>query len=160
MISENLRNVVNSILLRHRELFQESPSPMKLQKLCYYVQAIYMATHNGETLFEEDFEAWTYGPVIRDLYQEFKQYGWKSIEDEVEIPELEQEIEEFIKLIVEAYGGYDGAALSTMTHREEPWLDARKGLPETEGSDAIISKESMKGFFEKRLTPYVGVENG
>ncbi|MEA5619687.1 type II toxin-antitoxin system antitoxin SocA domain-containing protein [Cronbergia sp. UHCC 0137] len=157
MISENLKKVVNSILVRHRELFQESLSPMKLQKLCYYVQAIYMATHDGETLFQEDFEAWTYGPVIPDLYHEFKQYGWKSIEDEVEVPEIEQEIEEFIELIVEAYGRYDGAALITMTHREEPWLDARKGLPEMEGSNAVISKESMKRFFKKRLNPYMEI---
>ena len=57
MISENLKKIVSIIIIHHREVFLESLTPMKLQKLCYYVQAIYMATHNGEPLFEEDFEA-------------------------------------------------------------------------------------------------------
>lgn len=156
MISENLKKIVSIIILHHRELFQESLTPMKLQKLCYYVQAIYMATHDGEPLFEEDFEAWTYGPVIRALYDKYKDYGWRSIQEEFEFPELEPEKVALIKQIVEAYGRYDGAALATMTHREDPWLDARKGLPETEGSNALISKESMKSFFEIKLAAYVG----
>ncbi|MGA9379780.1 MAG: type II toxin-antitoxin system antitoxin SocA domain-containing protein [Phormidium sp.] len=156
MISENLKKIVSLIILNHREVFQESLTPMKLQKLCYYVQGIYLATHDGEALFEEDFEAWTYGPVIRALYDEYKDYGWKSIQEEFEFPELELEKIEFIKQIVEAYGRYDGAALATMTHREDPWLDARKGLPETEGSNALIPKDSMQNFFERKLAAYVG----
>lgn len=70
-----------------------------------------MATHNGAKLFEEDFEAWNYGPVIRSLYQEFKHYAWKTIEDEVELPNLEEDKLDCIKTIVETYGRYDGAAL-------------------------------------------------
>lgn len=156
MISENLKKIVSVIVLHHRSVFQESITPMKLQKLCYYAQAIYMATQDGDPLFEEDFEAWTFGPVIRALYQEYKDYGWKSIQEEFEFPELEPEKVEFIEQIVEAYGQYDGAALSTMTHREEPWLAARKGLPETEGSNALIPKDSMKRFFESELAAYAG----
>lgn len=156
MISKNLRKIVSMIILHHREVFQESLTPMKLQKLCYYAQAIYMATQDGEPLFEEDFESWTYGPVIRALYEEYKDYGWKSIQEEFDFPELELEKIELIKETVEAYGRYDGAALSTMTHREDPWLDARKGLSETEGSNALISKESIKVFFQKKLAAYVG----
>ncbi len=154
MISENLKKIVSIIIIHHREVFLESLTPMKLQKLCYYVQAIYMATHNGEPLFEEDFQAWTYGPVITALYQEYKDYGWRSIQEEFELPEIEPEKLESIEEIVEAYGRYDGAALVTMTHREYPWLEARKGLSETEGSNALISKDSMKSFFERKLAAY------
>ena len=154
MISENIRKVISLIILHHREVFQESPTPMKLQKLCYYAQGIYMA--NGELLFEEDFQAWTYGPVIPALYDEYKEYGWRSIPDEFEFPELEPEKIEWIEQIVEGYGRYDGAALATMTHREAPWLNARQGLSETEGSNALIPKESMKTFFENKLAAYVG----
>jgi uncharacterized phage-associated protein len=156
VISENLKKIVSIIIIHHREVFLESLTPMKLQKLCYYVQAIYMATHKGEPLFEEDFQAWTYGPVITALYQEYKDYGWRSIQEEFELPEIEPEKLESIKQIVEAYGGYDGAALVTMTHREYPWLEARKGLSETEGSNALISKDSMKSFFKRKLAAYAG----
>jgi hypothetical protein len=43
----------------------------------------------------------------------------------------------------------------TMTHREEPWLEARKGLPDLEGSSELIIKESMRTFFEKELAGYL-----
>lgn len=43
-----------------------------------------------------------------------------------------------------------------MTHREDPWRDARQGLSETAGSNALIPKESMKTFFENKLAAYVG----
>ncbi len=155
MISEELRKVVHIILNYHREIFQESLSPMKLQKLCFYAQGLYMATHNGALLFEEDFEAWTFGPVIRNLYHEFKHYTWKNIADEViDIPEIEAEKLDSIKTVVETYGRYDGAALMTMTHREEPWFSARKGLSDMEGSSELIVKESMRQFFEKELAAY------
>jgi uncharacterized phage-associated protein len=154
MISKALKKVVYIILRVHREIFQESPSPQKLQKLCYYAQGLYMATHNGAKLFDEDFEAWTFGPVIRSLYDEYKHYAWKSIADEVELPDIEAEKFECLKTIVESYGRYDGAALMTMTHREEPWLKARKGLPEIEGSNQLILKDSMKTFFERKLAAY------
>ena len=94
--------------------------------------------------------------MITALYQEYKDYGWRSIQEEFELPEIEPEKLESIEQIVEAYGRYDGAALVTMTHREDPWLEARKGLSETEGSNALISKDSMKSFLERKLAAYAG----
>ena len=146
MISNELRKTVNAIIAYHREIYQESLSPMKLQKLCYYAQGLYMAVYDGSVLFEEDFEAWTYGPVIRNLYNEYKHYTWKNIQDETNFPETEEDKSEIIKMIVEAYGRYDGASLATMTHREEPWSNARKGLAATAGSSEIISKESIRNY--------------
>jgi len=43
-----------------------------------------------------------------------------------------------------AYGRYDASALATMTHRQTPWTEARKGLPENEGSREVINKASMR----------------
>lgn len=40
---------------------------MKLQKLVYYSQAHSLAT-TGLSLFPEDFEAWTNGPVSLELF--------------------------------------------------------------------------------------------
>jgi len=156
MISKELRTVVDAILVHHRDFFCDSLSPMKLQKMCYYVQGIYMAGYQGKILFTEDFEAWTYGPVIRDLYSEYKGYGWKTIDGDISQPELREEKLTLIQFCVEVYGQYDGGALSTMTHREKPWIEARNGLPDTEGSNAIISKESMRNFFEEKLS---GIES-
>lgn len=49
MISNELDKVQRTIINVHRELFDESPSPMKLQKLCYYAQGYALA--EGEELF-------------------------------------------------------------------------------------------------------------
>ncbi|MHA1540324.1 MAG: Panacea domain-containing protein [Alphaproteobacteria bacterium] len=40
---------------------------MKLQKLCYYSQALSLSK-NSKKLFNENFEAWSNGPVCRELF--------------------------------------------------------------------------------------------
>lgn len=64
-ISQTLTNTANAIIVLHRDLFGESPSPMKLQKLCYYAQGYALA--EGFELFPEDLQAWQHGPVIPEL---------------------------------------------------------------------------------------------
>lgn len=51
---------------------------LKLNKLVYFVQGIYCAK-TGKPLFIGDFEAWTYGPVVRPLYDKYKRYGDSTI---------------------------------------------------------------------------------
>ena len=148
-MSPELDAVQKAILDIHRELFDESPSPMKLQKLCYYAQGYALA--EGKELFKDDFQAWQHGPVVPDMYQEYKHRTWRPIDEEFKPPELNTAIVEHLEGVVAAYGRYDGAALSTMTHRERPWLSARDGVPDTSNSDATISKDSMGRFFARKL---------
>jgi uncharacterized phage-associated protein len=151
-MSTNLEVVQRLIITRHREFFEESPSPMKLQKLCYYAQGYLLA--QGRELFAEDFEAWQHGPVVPSLYQRYRDYGWRSIGEDVPpvTPgELDETLNQEVSDIVAAYGRYDGAALSTMTHRELPWMQARGDLPESHASNALIGKESMRTFFSTKL---------
>ena len=56
----------------------DSITHLKLQKLIYYSQAWSLAL-NGIALFEEDFEAWAHGPVIPEVYQEYKEYGFNAL---------------------------------------------------------------------------------
>ena len=146
-ISLELENTQKLIIQIHRSLFDESPTPMKLQKLCYYAQGYALA--DSLELFSEDFQAWQHGPVIPDLYLKYKNYQWRPINDEIIPPELQHH--DLIEAVVSAYGQYDGAALSTMTHRETPWLETRAGLNESDGCDRIITKASIKNFFSKKL---------
>ncbi len=146
-LSHELESVQKTILYIHRELFDESLSPMKLQKLCYYAQGYSLA--EGKELFPEDFQAWQHGPVIYDLYTKYKHLQWHQISEETGDPD--SNVYDFLKDIVAAYGRYDGAALSTMTHRDAPWLEARGDLDESAGSTAEISKTSLRGFFTSKL---------
>lgn len=151
-ISDKLDEVQNFIIQTHREQFEESPTPMKLQKLCYYAQGLALGTGNSE-LFEDDFQAWQHGPVNPALYNTYKNYRWRQIDKEVqsEFNIISEAEKQHIERVVAAFGKFDGAALSTMTHRERPWLEARGAIPETEGSNAQISKEIIKDYFETRL---------
>ncbi|KQE67359.1 Panacea domain-containing protein, partial [Acinetobacter baumannii] len=53
-------------------------TPLKLQKILYYVSAEYFKKF-GERLFSEDFQKWQYGPVVKDVYHEFKSFGFHHI---------------------------------------------------------------------------------
>ena len=66
-------------------LSKESMSPKKLQKLVYYGYAWTIALLNDTAedihfkLFESDIEAWVHGPVVPELYQKYKDFGWHDI---------------------------------------------------------------------------------
>ncbi|MGA8142178.1 MAG: type II toxin-antitoxin system antitoxin SocA domain-containing protein, partial [Desulfobaccales bacterium] len=53
-------------------------SNLKLQKLVYYAQGFHLVFYDTP-LFSERIEAWTYGPVVPDLYHEYKSHGPCSI---------------------------------------------------------------------------------
>jgi len=55
-------------------------TPMKLQKLLYYVCRDYVQ-ETGESPVFEQFEVWQYGPVLVSVYGEFKSFGSKPIKE-------------------------------------------------------------------------------
>ena len=121
-------------------------SNMKLQKMLYYQQGFHLAYY-GTPLFDEEIEAWMYGPVVPCVYEHFKNYGRQGI-DPGEGQEITLEKKEEEKLFTEVYkiyGAYDAIGLMDMTHRETLW----KTTPTKVGS--IIKKDLMKSFFKKRL---------
>ena len=48
-------------------LWQEQITQMKLHKLLYYAAGWHLG-FTGEPLFDEDIEAWQYGPVVPSIY--------------------------------------------------------------------------------------------
>lgn len=69
--------VSNNILLR-AERDKVDVTPLKLQKVLYFVASSY-GKHTGQNLFDERFEAWQFGPVIRSVHYEFRQFGGSPI---------------------------------------------------------------------------------
>ncbi|MDB9804419.1 Panacea domain-containing protein [bacterium] len=58
-----------------------SISNLKLQKMMYITQMIHMGRNDGECIFNADFQAWDYGPVIPSLYHRLKIFGSNPISD-------------------------------------------------------------------------------
>ncbi|MDI9900274.1 DUF4065 domain-containing protein [Rhodococcus sp. IEGM 1409] len=69
--------VCNNILKRAFE--EDVPvTPMKLQKILYFVASEY-AKDTGSPLLREPFQQWQYGPVVASVYSEFKPFGSGAI---------------------------------------------------------------------------------
>jgi len=123
-------------------------SNLKLQKLVYYAQAWHLALSNTP-LFPEDFEAWIHGPVIPELYQKYKRFGWQPILEDAK-PELPQDVQEFLDEVAQEYFACDAYELEQMTHVEAPWNLARGDIPCDTPSNAVIQKEWMKEYYGSR----------
>lgn len=67
----------NNILMRGKQ-DDEKITPMKLQKLLYYVCVMYVK-EVGHLPISEHFEVWQYGPVLASVYAEFKPFGASPI---------------------------------------------------------------------------------
>ena len=134
-------------------------SHLKLQKLVYLIEGYHLAYFDGENLIEDDFQAWTHGPVCRRLFDILKDksilYGdVRYVQNEGEVlPDVilsGQLVSEQIELINEVIGMYkneSGMALESITHQQAPWINARKGLPYYAKCENIISKEDMRNYF-------------
>ena len=55
-----------------------SISNLKLQKILYFVQAEFLVSV-GSPCFAEEIEAWDFGPVVPEVYHEFKIFGSADI---------------------------------------------------------------------------------
>jgi len=120
---------------------------LKLQKLLYYGQAWHLVLHD-EPLFNEDFEAWVYGPVIPSVYRAFKEFGAAPLIASSDQPlDFDEDTEAHLLETMEVFGGYSSYQLEMMTHREAPWINARGGIPVDAPSQAVISKQAMHEFY-------------
>ena len=104
-------------------------SNLKLQKLCYYAQAIIavVRVEPSKPLFSESIEAWQHGPVVPDLYHEYKDYGNEGIScDDLDfnIDDIEARDQAVLTDVFNHFGQFSAWKLRDMTHEESPWLDA------------------------------------
>lgn len=118
------------------ELLRDHPNVdhMKLQKLLYYANGWWLATH-GEPLLTEYPQVWRYGPVFRQLYSTLSRFGHSNIGGPVAVgifgggnqPNLDEaedakEIRDLLHAIWEEHGHKSAIQLSNETHGVgTPW---------------------------------------
>ncbi|WP_406678477.1 Panacea domain-containing protein [Moorella sp. ACPs] len=124
-------------------------TPLKLQKLLYYAQGWHLSFFDAP-LFTSDFQAWVHGPVCPEIYHKYRDYGWRSLEKVEENMDAAFDTSqvELLNAINEVYGMFDAKVLERMTHKDEPWREARRGYQASEHCQEIISKESIKKYFK------------
>ncbi len=108
--------------LARARLAGEEVTHMKLQKLMYYAYGHTLACTNSE-LFEEEIEAWQFGPVVRSVYDQYADFGRSPIIDSQD--SLEETFPPEIAIILDAvcnrYMPESPYTLMDITHRELPW---------------------------------------
>lgn len=118
----------------------DSISNLKVQKLLYYAQGGFLAFHD-KPLFSEAIKAWAHGPVVPQVYHEYKQYGAGPIPVEpVDLKLYPAEVREILDEVNTVYGQFTASKLRAMTHAEPPWRDT----PQNE----TITHEILKEFFK------------
>lgn len=135
-------------------------SNLKLQKLLYFIQADYLSDDRSMPCFNEEIQAWNFGPVIPEVYHEFKMYGSGNIptidsylicdyenfefgrrkfNESVILPEDRMRIGSAL----DSLSKYSATTLVNVTHNQKPWRDAYNGQ-----MNQIISKDSMREYFK------------
>lgn len=127
-------------------LLIESMSHKKLQKLCYYAKAWYLALYDSN-IISDNFEAWVHGAVNPDLYNEYKRYGFSNIPSICNANDIPEEFISFAEEIYNSYGHLDGDQLEAINHKEMPWIKARGNCKSWEHCRNIISEEDMKIYY-------------
>ena len=134
-------------------LEKEEMTQKKVQKLCYYAQAWCYAL-KGYRLEDTDFQAWVHGPVSPVLWERFKSFGYDPIIIKGHTTAgIDAEDEKLLEDIWDTYGENTGNALEALTHRELPWIEARRGYEPDERCTVVISPATMAAYYK---SIYVG----
>lgn len=132
-------------------LGKESMSHKKLQKLCYFAQAWFLANYNVP-LVPNRFEAWAHGPVSPDLYSMYRGWGWENIPKEnCQVQFTDCNTAAFLDAVYDTYGDYDADELERITHSERPWTNARVGCAPGAYSRNPIARKDMRDYYGERI---------
>ncbi|GEK88873.1 Uncharacterized phage-associated protein [Alkalibacterium putridalgicola] len=136
-------------------------TPLKLQKTLYFLFAIYSGLYTGDEkegvqeetysmpkyLFSEDFEAWTYGPVIRNVYVQYKHQGGyeKKEYDFDDSDKVDAEIKKFISDVGQQIIAKSDFSLVDRSHEDKAWKEA------IGTEEAIMDKDEIVNEYRRRL---------
>lgn len=123
------------------EIKREFITPLKLQKLLYYVQGLSLS-YFGKPTFFEDIVNWSYGPVVKEVYKNYKENIRKPLEinDDSDVS-LTNGVEYIIQIVIDSYGDFIAEKMIDFTHEEDPWKLTEK--------NEIISNENIKEYFKR-----------
>lgn len=135
----------------------ESPTNLRVQKLLYFAQGEKLAS-DRKPLFSNVIEKWRLGPVVPDVYHNYKEYGSSVIgkqqdlilrDGKLELIDfneniLSEEDKLLIKSIIDRYKSYDDFELVEETHKHPMWKnyeeDINAGFRHLEYSNKEISE--------------------
>lgn len=135
---DKIIDVAGYIVKKYKEITGEQLDVMKLHKLLYFTQRESFAVI-GRPAFEGTFEGWKYGPVCREVRENY-------CEGEIIIPtnEISDEIQYIANNVILEYGSLASWKLSELSHKDSSWKNARIGLAPDENGCVPLSLEDIK----------------
>jgi len=142
-------------------------TPIKLQKLVYFAHGWNLAL-TGKPLITERIQAWQYGPVIPELYREFKSSGNTPItqlatdlewdcdnnQPEISTPRIQSDSADssftrgLVEKIWDVYGKYTPAKLVQATHEpDSPWTKAHINGQK----NIVITDPEIEAYFKELM---------
>jgi uncharacterized phage-associated protein len=147
-----------NLILSWAEVDHLPITPMKLQKLLFFIHADFLVRF-GRSLLKQEFEAWDHGPVIPGVFQEFKRFSKNPITSRAwtfdpidavkkvatcSLPETEAEA---VRAVYDFYKPLSATELSRMSHDlEGAWRQARSMFANGLNMDRRISDDMIVGF--------------
>lgn len=138
--------VISNYIINRCDKLNKIVNNAKLQKILYFIQAEFLVATNYPC-FEEDFEAWSFGPVIPKVYMRYRGYGGAYI------PSIKNKYQDFdfsiteqiiLNNVIDKCSSYSSLELTNLTKHQTPWKQAY--IPK---GHSIITKQSIKNFFEE-----------
>lgn len=128
--------IASYICNRYMEENNERIDEMKLHKLLYFAQRESIIQTN-EPLFENEFEAWKYGPVLKEIRVHYKRNDFDS-------SYANESLKPIMDKVFDEYSHILSWSLSMISHGEESWKNARKGIPDGENGSNKISTNDIR----------------
>ncbi len=134
---------IDDALKRHEHM-----TNMRINKLLYFAQGYHLARTN-RCLFDDPIEAWTYGPVVAQVYQTYKKYRRNPITSlcgDYDESLFDFEEKETLTDVCRRYRNVSTHDLVEMSHAEDgPWNES------INHNTRYIGVKEMYDFFSKLL---------
>lgn len=152
---------VSRHIINYSEEEDYGVSNLKLQKLLYFVQAYFMLEKKDHTpCFHEKIEAWDFGPVVPEAYQEWAKYGscdipliksymvidrdniWNSYRVQYHDDIIDEDDKKLIDRVIDRFADYTATDLVSLTLCQRPWMEAY-----VEGQNNEITTDAIRRYF-------------
>jgi uncharacterized phage-associated protein len=119
---------------------------LKLQKLLYYAQAMKLAV-DDEPLFNNRIEAWEKGPVVSDMYFEYRHNDFIEIAKSTPLQvDFDSRTLKILQIVNHVYGTQTGTQLVDLTHSEEPWAELEEKVKNRENPE--ITQDKLREYYK------------
>lgn len=122
-------------------------SNLKLQKIMYFLNVIYLLEKHKDLITDNKFEKWSYGPVIRQVYSQYAKNGPQEIK---EVTTYKYLVEKNNQYEVESYefnyDQYDKGIKEFISEKIDPFLDF--------GPFELVEKTHLEPQWKNKETKY------